>query len=173
MKGYRIPEAVNLFNVYNGTNRQTGVTGAVELPDFEYLSNTISGAGMAGEYDAPVLGHIGSQKIKIPFSQIDEQEFFELAGSDKEIVLRASVQTREVNSGENVFVPMVITVRGGTSGFSPGTVEKGKAMNSSITKEIAYIKVVINNVVCLELDKFNSIFILNGKDMYEKVRAQI
>lgn len=171
--GYRIPEAVNLFNVYNGTGRLAGVAGAVELPDFAYITNTISAAGMSGVYDAPVIGHIGSQKLKIPFGQIDEQEFFDLVSNDNEIVLRASVQTREVNSSKPAFVPMVVTVRGGTAEFSPGTVEKGKAMNASITKEVAYIKIVINNVVCLELDKFNSIFILNGKDMYEKVRAQV
>ncbi len=71
------------------------------------------------------------------------------------------------------MVPMAVTVRGATTEFELGTVEKAKAMNASITKEVAYIKIVINNVVCLELDKFNSIFIINGKDMFEKVRSQI
>lgn len=171
--GYRVPEAVNLFNVYNGTNRQVGVTGAVEIPGFSYLTNTISAAGMAGEYDAPVIGHVGSQKLKIPFGQIDEREFFALVESENDIVLRASVQTRLVDSSKIEMVPMVITVRGATTEFEPGTVEKAKAMNASITKEVAYIKIVINNVVCLELDKFNSIFIVNNKDMFEKVRAQV
>ncbi|WOO34949.1 phage major tail tube protein [Anaerocolumna sp. AGMB13020] len=171
--GYRVPEAVNLFNVYNGTSRQVGVTGSVELPEFAYMTNTISAAGMAGEYDAPVIGHIASQKLKIPFGQIDEQEFFAMVESSSNITLRASIQTRDEQTNEPEMVLMTITVRGATTDFTPGTIEKGKTMNASITKEVAYIKIVINNVVCLELDKFNSIFIINGKDIFAKVRAMI
>lgn len=170
---YRVPEAVNLFNVYNGTNRQVGVTGSVELPSFTYLTNTISAAGMAGEYDAPVIGHIGSQKLKIPFGQIDEQEFFAMVQGESDIILRAAIQTRQVDSSTIEMVPMAITVRGATTEYEPGTVEKAKAMSASITKEVAYIKIVINNVVCLELDKFNSIYIVNNKDIFAKVRAMV
>ncbi|MGB8452730.1 MAG: phage major tail tube protein [Anaerocolumna sp.] len=170
---YRVPEAVNLFNVYNGTNRLVGNTGAVELPSFTYTTNTISLSGMAGEYDAPVLGHVGSQKIKIPFAQIDELEYFAMVEGESDIILRANIQTRQVDSSKIEMVPMVVTVRGATTEFELGTMEKAKAMNASITKEVAYIKIIINNIVCLELDKFNSIYIVNGKDMFEKVRSQI
>ncbi|MFA9464044.1 MAG: phage major tail tube protein [Velocimicrobium sp.] len=170
---YRIPETVNLFNVYNGNNRQTGVTGAVELPSFEYMTNTVSPAGVAGEYEAPTIGHFGSQKIKIPFAQIDEQEYFKLVKSEEDIILRASIQAKNVETSKVEKVPMNITVRGATTTFEPGSIEKGKAMSASVTKEIAYIKIIINNVVCLELDKFNSVYILDGEDVFKEVRAQI
>lgn len=170
---YRIPEAVNCFNVYNGTNRQTGVTGNVELPSFAYLTNSISAAGMAGEYEAPVIGHIGSQSMKIPFSQIDEQEFFAVVESEEDIVLRASIQTRDVETSKIEFVPMKVTIRGATKEFELGSVEKGKMMNASVTKEIAFIEIIINNVVCLKLDKFNSVYILNNKDIFKEVRGMI
>lgn len=173
MSGYRIPEAVNMFKVYNDVNQMVGVTGQVKLPSFEYLTNTISTAGMAGEYDAPVIGHIGSQTIEIPFGQIDEQEYFKLVRSEKDVVLRAIIQTRLVDSSENKMVPMSVVIRGATKSFDLGTVEKAKAMGASIVKEVTYIKVIINNTVCLELDKFNSIFVIDGVDMYEKLRSQI
>jgi uncharacterized protein len=171
--GYRMPEAVSAFNVYNGTNKLVGVTGGVELPSFAYLTNTISAAGMLGEYDAPVIGHVGSQKLKIPFAQIDEQEFFALVKGENDIVLRASIQTRKVDTSTIEKVGMVIIVRGATTEWEPGTIEKAKAMSASITKEVAYIKIVINNVVCLELDKFNSIFVINDEDIFKEVRSQI
>jgi uncharacterized protein len=171
--GYRMPEAVSTFNVYNGTNRQIGVTGSVELPSFTYLTNTISPTGMPGEYDAPVIGHVGSQKMKIPFGQIDEQEFFRMVEGSDDIILRATIQAKNVETNKPENVPMVVTVRGATTEFELGTVEKGKTMNASITKEVTYIKVIINNVVCLEMDKFNSIFVINNKDIFEKVRAML
>lgn len=170
---YRIPESINNFNVYNKTNRIVGVTGAVAIPDFAFLTNTISMAGMAGEYDAPVIGQVGSQKMEIPFAQIDEQTYFKIVKSEEDITLRASLQTRDVETSKIENVPIVIVVRGATTEFKPGSIEKGKAVNASITKEVAYIKIMINNVVCLELDKFNSIFIIDNEDLFAKVRAQI
>ncbi len=170
---YRVPEAVNLYNVYNGKNRLVGNTGAIELPGFAYITNTISLSGMAGEYDAPVLGHVASQKIKIPFSQIDETAYFEMVKGQDNIILRANIQTKEIETGKIVMVPMVVTIRGATTEFNLGSVEKAKQMNADITKEVSYIKVVINNVVCLEYDKFNSIFVINNEDMLKEVRANI
>lgn len=170
---YRMPESINKFNAYNGTNRLIGVTGGVELPNFSYLTNTIAGAGILGEYEAPVIGHIGSQKLKIPYAQIDEQEFFKIVEGQADIILRSAIQARKVESSEIEMVPMTITVRGATTEFEVGTIEKAKAMNASVTKEVTYIKIVINNVVCLEMDKFNNIFIINGNDLMAKVRSMI
>lgn len=168
-----IPEAVHSYNVYNGTNKIVGTTGAVELPGFQYITNTISLAGMPGEYDAPVIGHVASQKMKIPFTMIDEKSYFAMVEGEEDIVLRANIQTRDIEKSKTSIVNMVVTIRGITTEYNLGSMEKGKLMNSDITKEITYIKIVIGNVVCLEYDKFNNIYIVNGKDMFEKVRANL
>lgn len=170
---YKIPEAIHSFNVYNGTNRIIGITGAVELPSFQYITNSISLAGMPGEYDAPVIGHVASQKMKIPFTQIDETAYFAMVEGEEDIILRINMQTRVANSSKNEMINMVVTIRGATTEYELGSLEKAKVMNSSITKEVTYIKIVIGNVVCLEYDKFNNVYIVNGKDMFAKVRANL
>lgn len=170
---FKIPEAVHGFNVYNGANRIIGITGAVELPSFQYITNTISLAGMPGEYDAPVIGHVASQKMKIPFTTLDETSFFAMVEGEEDIVLRASIQTRELSTSKTDRVNMVVTVRGITTEYELGSMEKAKVMSSTITKEVTYIKIVIGNVVCLEYDKFNMIYIVNGKDMLAKVRENL
>ncbi len=167
-----IPEAVHSYNVYNGTNRIIGITGAVELPGFQYITNTISLAGMPGEYDAPVIGHVASQKIKIPFTMIDKDGYFAMVKGE-DVVLRASIQTKESETNKPDTVNMVVTIRGITTEYNLGSLEKAKLMNSDITKEITYIKIVIGNVVCLEYDKFNNIYVINGEDMLAKVRANL
>ncbi len=168
-----VSEAIHSYNVYNGTNRIIGTTGAVELPAFQYITNTMSLAGMPGEYDAPVLGHVASQKIKIPFTMIDKDAYFAMVAGEEDIILRASIQTREIETSKTDMVNMVVTLRGITTEYELGSLEKAKLMNSSITKETTYIKIIIGNVVCLEYDKFNNIYIVNGKDMFAKVRANL
>ncbi|WFR55356.1 phage major tail tube protein [Anaerocolumna sp. AGMB13025] len=168
-----IPEAVHSYNVYNGTNRIIGITGAVELPGFQYITNSISLAGMPGEYDAPVLGHVASQKIKIPFTMIEQDGYFAMVKGGDDIVLRASIQTKEAETSKLGTIGMVVTIRGITTEYNLGSLEKAKLMNSDITKEITYIKIVIGNVVCLEYDKFNNIYVINGEDMLAKVRANL
>ncbi len=167
-----IPEAIHSFNVYNGTNRIIGITGAVELPSFQYITNTISMAGMPGEYDAPVMGHVASQKMKIPFTMIDKDGYFAMVKSEEDIVLRANIQIKDEKRKPDV-VNMVVTIRGTTTEYNLGTLEKAKLMNSDITKEITYIKTVIGNSVCLEYDKFNNIYVINDEDMFAKVRANL
>lgn len=170
---FKIPEAIHGFNVYNGTNKIVGITGAVELPSFQYITNSISLAGMPGEYEAPVIGHVASQKMKIPFTQIDKDAYFAMVSGEENIVLRSSMQVRDVDTSKMEMENMVVTIRGATIEYELGSLEKAKTMNSTITKEVMYIKVVIENKTCLEYDKFNNIYVVDGKDMFEKVRKNL
>jgi phage tail tube protein FII len=43
--GLIIPELLNHYNVYNDAQKLIGISGDVELPDFEAITETIEGAG--------------------------------------------------------------------------------------------------------------------------------
>ena len=45
-------------------------------------------------------------------------------------------------------------------------------MESSVSLEVMYIMVTINNTKVLELDKLNAIYVLNEKDMMAVIRTQ-
>ena len=51
-----IPEVINNFNAYNTGNILVGVTGSVQLPNFEAITEEISGAGVLGSYDTAIPG---------------------------------------------------------------------------------------------------------------------
>jgi P2 family phage contractile tail tube protein len=170
---YVIPEKVHSFNVYDGVNRLVGVSGDVEIPKFTAMSDTISGAGIIGEYDAPTEGAFSSMQMNIPFRQLINGSIFDLIKSQNDLVLRAAIQVNDITNKKRDHVPMVVTVRGATKEFDPGKVASSTATDSGITKEVHYIKIVIDGETCLELDKFNSIYIIGGVDMLAKVRSQI
>lgn len=49
-----VPERLINFRVYVNGNNQAGVA-TVDLPDLEFMTDTVSGAGIAGEVDSPIL----------------------------------------------------------------------------------------------------------------------
>ena len=62
-----IPEVINNYNVYNDkANKLIGISGEVELPELEAITDTIEAAGVLGEVEDAVTGQFSSAKIKIP-----------------------------------------------------------------------------------------------------------
>ena len=166
-----IPEIINNFNAYNNGNVLIGVTGSVALPAFEQMTETISGAGILGEYETGVAGHYSSMQQEVPFRLLDE-DIFSLMNPNElvDLTFRASAQSTVKSTGAVDYKGMRVVERGRLKGFNPGTLELGKQMGASVTLEILYILVEIGGVTKLEYDKLNSKFIVDGKDLLEKVR---
>ncbi|WP_397443927.1 phage major tail tube protein, partial [Peribacillus aracenensis] len=55
--GNPIPEKVVNYNVYDDTEKLVGLAGEVTLPNLEAMSETVSGAGILGEFDSVNPGH--------------------------------------------------------------------------------------------------------------------
>lgn len=173
MANYRIPEGINMFKVYDSSNQVRGVTGEIEIPEFAEAVNTISASGMLGEYEASMLGQFPSMAITIPFAQLDEQEFFQIIESEEDLTLRAMIQTREIATSRKVFTPLSMVVGGPTKSYKLGVIKRGAITDSSITKEVHRMKIIVNNVKCLDYDKFNMIYVVNGRDMFADIRGML
>ena len=63
-----------------------------------------------------------------------------------------------------------IVERGRLKSFTPGTLEQGKQMNANVTLEILYLLVETDGIKRLEYDKLNEVFVVNEKDLLEKIR---
>lgn len=170
-----VPEVLNSYNVYDDNAKKLiGVSGEIELPELEALTDTIEGAGIMGEIEDPVTGQFASATIKIPFAVL-YADLFKLMNTTKppKLTLRASMQCMDPSTGVTDYYPVKIVVVGKAKTTSLGTVQKGKKGEPSIELELLYIKIVINKTTTLELDKLNFKFVLNGKDMLAKIRKQI
>lgn len=169
-----IPEVLNHFNVYNDSaKRLIGISGELELPEMEAITDTLEGSGVLGEIEDPVTGQFSSMKMKIPFAVLYE-DMFSIMNTTKppQLTLRASMQCMDPSTGETGYYPVKIVVRGKASTSNMGKVVKGKKMEPEVELEILYIKIQINNKTVLELDKLNFKYVLNGVDMLAKIRSQ-
>lgn len=165
-----IPEVINNFNVYKSGNRLIGVTNEMTLPDIVSMTETISGAGLLGEYETVLLGHYSSIELEIPF-RILEDDIFTLANpmDVQETTLRGTQQISDRDASLKTQ-GMRIVVRGRVKSFKEGTLKMGGQMGSSVVLEVFYILIEIKQEKKFELDKLNEVLFVNGVDVMAQIK---
>lgn len=167
-----IPEVIHSFNVYDGDGDvMVGITDEMSMADLTSKVATITGAGIAGSYDVPVLGQFDSITQEIPF-RILYKPIFEFANPMKQVGLniRGAIQVTDKSTGVSDFAGFRYVVKGRCKTMSPGSLKPGDVMGSKVTIEAIYILYEIDNVKLIEIDKLNNIYRINGVDLMEKVR---
>jgi uncharacterized protein len=169
----QIPERVVNFRCYNGpANEYLGLTD-VELPSFEAMTETISGAGIAGEYASPVLGHFASQVVKIKWRTVTAAGLSALVPVRQTFDIRGSIQQQDPMLGQIGTQALRVECTGQVKMQNLGKLEPGKVMGVETDVEIAVIRISLDDVPVIELDKFNMIFRVNGVDYLAKVRRDM
>ena len=170
-----LPTKTHSYNVYFGENQDKFLgTTSIDLPDMDALTETLSGAGILGEIDEPLVGMFGSTEIEIPFRVVDTQMFRQAKMKQSvHLTLRISTQGIDRTDLQTDFIPTRIVIKGKNKGLALGSVEQGKEGNPSLKTEILYLLVEVDKMRVLELDKLNYVYSVRGDDQLKKVRAQI
>ena len=166
-----IPEVINNWNAYNMGEKLIGITGTVNLPSLDVITESIAGAGVLGNYDTSIPGFFNSIEQEIPFRMLEEDMFSLMDQTQSvDLTFRASAQYSDRQTAAVDYQGMRIVEKGRFKGFSGGKLEAGKAMEGTLKLEVLYYLVEKNGVALVEVDKLNAVYIVNGKDMLEKVR---
>lgn len=168
-----IPEKVVNYNVYLGNEKLVGVSADITLPKLEPMTATVSGAGIAGEYESPVPGHFGKLEMDMSFRSISVDSAKLLVPGTKSLVLRASQQSYDIAGGTTNYRQLKITLKVMPKGVDLGKLSQGKPTETKNTFEVIYIKVEENGLVLIELDKLNFVYVVNGVDILAPIRNQI
>lgn len=171
MAALGIPGVINDFNLYLRGSILVGVTGEVTLPDFEGMTETISGSGILGEIEEVIIGRFGSMEMEIPFRILDDDAFRLMSPTEPlDLTLRASEQYTIKSTNTIDYRGMRIVVRGRQKKLTCGTMKLGGAMDASVTVEITYILIELDGKKRIELDKLNSVYKVNNVDLLAKAR---
>lgn len=166
-----IPEVINNFNVYKNGNRLIGISGEVSLAEISFMTETISGAGMLGEYETVIMGHTSSMTQEIPFRMLEEDVFSLANPMDvQELTLRGTVQISERGTGKIGTGGIRIVFRGRPKSFKSGTIKMGGQMGASVLLELLYIMIEVNGENKFELDKLNEVFKVDGDDIMARIK---
>lgn len=166
------PEQTISFRVYKNGQKLLGVA-TVDMPELEFLTETLSGSGIAGEYDSPTLGMTGSMSSKLSWVSQTPQFYALMNSGDPMFELYASVQQRDRTTSKRKPVGLHIVLTGDVKKSSLGTLETGKKHGNETEIEVLRLEADIDGEQVLLIDKLNMIFSVNGEDALEAVRAQL
>ncbi|QHJ79165.1 MAG: hypothetical protein [Caudoviricetes sp.] len=168
----QIPERLINFNVYAGDNVLLGVAD-VELPEITKMTDTISGAGIAGEIESSVLGHFESMEATINYRTVQRVAAELLSSRARQLTLRGAQQVHDASTGETVVQRVRVTMNVQNKGFALGTFAPASNTDSSGTYEVTYLALYIDDKEVLIIDKYNMVFKINGIDELLAVRRAI
>ncbi len=167
-----IPEKLIAFRAYLDAVDLLGVAD-VDLPDIEFMTETVSGAGIAGELDTPVLAHTKAMTLGLKWRVLTENAASLTAPKGHHLDLRGSVQYHDAGDGSLQPKPVKLVVKGIPKKIDMGKLETGKQMETATEFEVYYLKLVVDGTEKIEIDKLNYIFVVDGVDYLKDVNSQL
>ncbi|MDR2503771.1 MAG: phage major tail tube protein [Deltaproteobacteria bacterium] len=161
------------FRVYKNGQSFLGVA-TVDMPELSYMTETLSGSGIAGEIEAPTLGMTSSMSCTLNWVS-QSAEFYSLLNplEGNLLELRASQQATDPATGLRLPQALRLVLQGEPKSASLGTMETGKKHGNTTVLELSRLLVEVDGVPRLLIDKRNFIHAVNGVDMLAKVRADL
>ncbi|GIO09670.1 phage major tail tube protein [Brevibacillus reuszeri] len=168
-----VPERLTNFRIYlDGSNDLKGVAD-LQLPSFEPMTDTVKGAGIGGEYEAPTIGHFQSMKLTINWRSVTREMFSLLRQKGQRLDCRGAFQDYDAGKATRVTRSVRVVVQGPTTKVDPGKYEVGSSSDGSAEIEVMYLKIEIEGRTVVELDKLNFVFMVDGEDQFADVRKAL
>jgi len=168
----QVPEKLINFRVYEDGNDLLGVAD-LELPSLEAMTETVKGAGIAGEVESPVLGHFGSMTCTINWRTIVRPIVHLAEPRVHNLDFRGASQVYNAATGEYRVQSVRVSTRALPKKTQLGKLDVGANADASNEFEVVYLKVTIDGKKLVEIDKYNYICYINGTDYLKKVRQAL
>ena len=139
-----IPETLINFRIYGDGNDMLG-TANLTLPKLNAMTDTVTGAGIAGEVEVPVRGNFKSTELQAKWRTIDPNAAKLFTQTSHDIDCRGAFQVQD---------PATMT-------------------DTTTSFECLYLKLTINGKVVMELDKLNCVCKIGDTDLMAEVREAL
>lgn len=165
-------ESVINFAVYEDGVEYVGMATAT-LPNLSAIVQTLSGAGIAGNVEVPVLGHYDVMSLTLNFRTTTEQSVCLSEPRRHNIDLRVAQQIEDTVAGEvkvqSVKHVLVVVPKTDTG----GSIAPAAPTNGSGEYSVRYWATYIDGAKVREVDPLNFICEVNGVDYLADVRKAI
>lgn len=112
-----IPEKVINYMLYVDGNRSLTALVDADLSDIQFMSETISGAGIAGEIESTTLGYIQAMTLGLNFRTLIDENYSMLEQKAYALELKAGIQSSDQSNGKLVTGKYRIMIKGYPKGF--------------------------------------------------------
>ena len=166
------PEAYIDFEVYEDANNFVGVAQAT-LPDINFLTQQITGAGISGNIEAVLIGMIDAMTLQLQFRSATDAAVSLMKPIKHNIDLRVAEQywdttkaAKEVKADKYVMAIM-------PKNFDPGNVAPASAADTSGSYSVYYYAAYKDGKKLWEIDPWNYICNIGGVDYMKDVRKAL
>ena len=167
-----IPDKLTNFKIYDRGRDMLGTVDVV-LPNFQYMTESMSGAGIAGEIDSPTPGHFQSLTSTINWRTVTAENLVLLAPETHHFDARGNISFYDEGTGSYIDRPVRAVMRGLPKGLTAGTLGVSVQTGTSIELELLFVMLSVNNRRLVEVDKLNFICFINGVDYLAAQRRNL
>ena len=168
----QIPEKLINFRVYNDNQDLLGIAD-VTMPTISYMTDSVSGAGVAGEVDSPVMGHFQSMTVSMNWRTVNSALTGLVRFRGHALELRGAQQIYDSGTSEWRAQPLKVVLRAMPKSGNLGTLNVGVSAGATTEHEVVYLKVDVDDKTVLEIDKYNFICNIDGTDYLASVKSAL
>lgn len=165
-------QAIINCEVYKGKTNYLGIA-KITMPKLAFLTQTMSGVGIAGNVEAVLIGQMDTMGMTIEFRNFTE-EALSLAGpeiSTLELFVATQYEDPAKRSIAVKSIKHIVDVI--PKSLDGGSVAPASTGDPSGEYAVRYWATYIDGQRTMELDPFNSICFINGVDYLEPVRKAL
>lgn len=168
----KVESSTIAFRVYEDAVDFCGIAD-ITLPNISFMSETITGSGISGEYDSALLGFVSAMSMDMKFRSTTESAFRLAEPRRHQLDLRVSHQSEDVTSGEITTPTTKYVVVVMPKELNLGNIKAASVQEVSGKYSVQYLAMYQDGVKKLEIDPLNFICYINGIDYLANVRNAI
>lgn len=165
-------QLITNFAIYEDATEYLGI-GEVEFPEIAFLTEEIKGAGMAGNIEAVVIGHLESMTVTYNFNTVSDAAVKLTEPRIHNIDCRVAQQMNNTRTGKVNQEAVKHIMRTMPKKFAPGKGAVASPAEASGEHACYYYALYKNGVRKIELDPMNFICFINGVDYLAEVRKAL
>lgn len=166
------PESIVDFEVYEDSVNFVGIA-QVKLPDINYLTQDITGAGISGTVEAVLIGMIDKMSATFNFRSATEAAVKLLKPEKHLLDMRVaeqhwdSVGTQRAIQADKYIMGVI------PKNFTPGDVVPATTSNANGEYSVYYYAAYKDGKQLWEIDQFNYICKIDGTDYMAEIRKAL
>lgn len=168
----KIDQLITNFAVYEDATEYLGLS-EVTLPEVTNLAEEITGAGIAGNVEAIILGHIEAMTLTLNFRTVTPAAIKLTEPRVHKIDLRAAQQEHNTRTGVTSVNAAKHILKVTPKKYAPGKLAAASSAEASGEYAVSYYAIYLDGKKKVEIDQLNFIYYVNGKDYLAEVRKAL
>ena len=168
----KVDELVVNYAIYENATEYLGTT-EVTLPDLEFMSEEMTGAGIAGTVEEIITGHMSAMTATFNFRTVTSAAVKLMEPRVHKIDLRVAQQQMNMRTSETNINNVKHIMRLKPKKTALGKVAAASTADVSGEYAVSYYAMYMDGKKVTEIDPLNFICIINGVDYLAQVRKAL